>query len=58
MHQSVPPESEKKLNIPLFSINPSRVVQFMNMLSPADLFDEEEIYRVKDDLLEVCQEYG
>lgn len=51
------PEAQK-LTIPLFAVNPSRVVQFMNMMSASDLFDEEEIYRVKDDLIEVCQEFG
>ena len=59
MHVSVPTDLDaKKLTIPLFSVNPSRVVQFMNMMSATDLFDEEEIYRVKDDLIEVCQECG
>ena len=51
------PESEK-LSIPLFAINPSRVVQFMNMLSPADLFDEEEVFQVKDDLIQQCSNFG
>jgi splicing factor U2AF subunit len=51
------PESEK-LSIPLFAINPSRVVQFMNMLSPADLFDEEEVFQVKDDLIQQCSMFG
>ena len=59
MHVSVPADPDaQKLTIPLFAVNPSRVVQFMNMMSAADLFDEEEIYRVKDDLVEACQEFG
>lgn len=28
------------------------------MISIADLFDEEEVIKVKDDLLEVCKNYG
>lgn len=32
-------------------MTPSRVVQFLNMISPEDLFEEEEIIHVKDDLL-------
>ena len=51
--------SEKdRLNIPLFAINPSRCVRFMNLISVSDLFDEVEIFRVKDDLIELCQAYG
>jgi len=56
MHVSV--AESKRLSIPLFAINPSRCVQFMNMISPADLFDAEEIFRVKDDLVQECQQYG
>ena len=41
----------EKMSTPLFAINPSRCVQFMNMISPTDLFDEQEIFRVKDDLI-------
>ena len=43
-----------KLNIPLFAINPSRCVQFMNLISVTDLFDAEEIFKVKDDLIALC----
>ena len=57
IYQFSVPESEK-LSIPLFAINPSRVVQFMNMLSPADLFDEEEVFQVKDDLIQQCSMFG
>ena len=56
MHVSI--TEEEKMNIPLFAINPSRVVQFMNMIALADLFDEKEIYRVKDDLISECQQHG
>lgn len=50
MHISV--KDDEKFACPLFVQNPSRVVQFMNMLSPADLFDAEEVFQVKDDLVE------
>ena len=30
----------------------------MNLISVPDLFDEEEIFRVKDDLIGLCQTYG
>lgn len=56
MHQSV--SEEERINLPLFAMNPSRCVQFMNMISPTDLFDEEELFRVKDDLLSECSTYG
>ena len=56
MHISV--KEEEKLNIPLFAINPSRCIQFMNLISITDLFDEEEIFRVKDDLVSECQKFG
>ena len=39
-------------------MNPSRCVQFMNMLSPSDLFDKNEVFRVKDDLIAECKKYG
>ena len=56
MHVCV--KEEEKMSIPLFAINPSRCVQFMNMISPTDLFDEQEIFRVKDDLIQECQKFG
>lgn len=56
MQKNVP--DDKKLPIPLFAITPSRVVQFLNMISVEDLFEEEEIIHVKDDLLQECKNYG
>ena len=56
MHVSV--KEEDKFNIPLFAITPSRCVQFMNMISVSDLFDEEVIFLVKDDLVSMCENYG
>jgi hypothetical protein len=49
MFKNVP--DENRLPIPLFAMTPSRVVQFLNMISVPDLYDEEEIVQVKDDLL-------
>ena len=56
MFKNVP--DDKRLPIPLFAMTPSRVVQFLNMISPEDLYDEEEIFKVKDDLLQECKNYG
>jgi hypothetical protein len=35
---------EKRLPIPLFAMTPSRVVQFLNMISVEDLNEEDEIF--------------
>ena len=56
MHKNVP--DDKRMPIPLFAMTPSRVVQFINMISAEDLFDEEEIILVKDDLLQECKHFG
>ncbi len=39
-------------------MTPSRVVQFLNMISVEDLNEEDEIYKVKDDILTECKSYG
>ena len=52
MHVSV--AETDRFPIPLFAITPSRCVQFLNMISPVDIFDQEEVFRVKDDLIEEC----
>ena len=44
--------------IPLFAMTPSRVIQFMNMISVEDLNEEEEIMKVKDDILLEGKSYG
>mmetsp|Transcript_29843 Transcript_29843/g.45566 ORF Transcript_29843/g.45566 Transcript_29843/m.45566 type:complete len:93 (+) Transcript_29843:1048-1326(+) len=56
MHTSVAPED--KLDIPMLAVTPSRCVQFMNMISPGDLYDAMEILRVKDDLVSECENFG
>ena len=52
MYRSVP--EKEKISTPLFAMNPSRCVQFMNVISPCDLFDKNEVFRVKDDLVAEC----
>lgn len=49
---------EERIPTPLLTLCPSRCVQFMNMISVADLYDEEEIFKVKDDLISECQKFG
>lgn len=49
---------EKLMTTPDFCVNPSRVVQFLNMISVHDLYDREELELVKSDLLSQCQKYG
>jgi splicing factor U2AF 65 kDa subunit len=49
---------EKLLVTPDFCVNPSRVVQFLNMISVHDLYDRDELERVKSDLLSECKKYG
>lgn len=39
-------------------MTPSRVIQFLNMISYEDLFEEDEIIQVKDDILTECKSYG
>ena len=56
MHVSV--SENDRFPIPLFAITPSRCVHFLNMISPVDIFDQEEVFRVKDDLIEECQNFG
>jgi hypothetical protein len=34
-------------------MTPSRVVQFLNMLSPEDLMDDEEYEDIKEDIINV-----
>lgn len=39
-------------------MTPSRVIQFINMISYEDLLEEDEIIRVKDDILQECKSFG
>ena len=49
---------DEKLSIPLFALNPSKVVWFLNMISITDLFDQEEMMNVGQDLVQLCRTYG
>lgn len=46
------------LSIPQGCIIPSRVVQFLNMFSPEDLFDEDFYQELCDDVKQECEKYG
>ena len=39
-------------------MTPSRVIQILNVLSPEDLFEEDEVLRIKDDMVSECKRYG
>lgn len=54
--KNVPPG--KRIPIPGFSMIPSRVVQFLNMLAVEDLMDDEEYAGIKNDLLQACNQFG
>jgi hypothetical protein len=49
---------DKRLPIPLFAMTASRVIQFINMISVEDLNEEDEIIKVKDDILSECKCFG
>ena len=51
-------KEEEKMTIPLFALNPSKVVQFLNMISIPDLFDQDELMNVGQDLVTLCQTFG
>jgi splicing factor U2AF 65 kDa subunit len=51
-------KEEDKIPIPLFALNPSKVVQFLNMISITDLFDQDELMNVGQDLVTLCQTFG
>jgi len=55
-YKSVP--EEKRLPLPLFAMSQSRVIQVLNMISKEDLFEEDEVIRVKDDLLQELKRFG
>ena len=50
--------SEKRIPIPGFSMTPSRVVQFLNIVTAEDLMDDEEFESVREDILNVCNTFG
>ena len=46
------------MNIKYFAMNPSRVVQFLNMVSPEDLLDDLEYEDIRSDVMHECRNYG
>jgi len=49
---------DKRIPIPGFAMTPSKVVQFLNMLTPEDLIDDEEYESIREDILNVCNQFG
>jgi len=50
--------SEKKITIPRWSMEASKVVQLLNILTPEDLMDDEDFKAIHEDILEACNKYG
>ena len=56
MHKNVP--DDKRLEIPAYCTNPSRVVQLLNMISLEDLFDTGVLESVKQDIIDESRGFG
>ena len=56
MHKNVP--DEMKLDLPVHCSEPTRVVQFLNMVSLEDLIDIEAVESIRKDVLDECLQYG
>lgn len=52
------PEVQKMLTIPEWTSMPSRVVQFLNMVSIEDLFEEDIVEELRQDVQEECEKIG
>ena len=52
------PFIQAALSVPSFCVIPSRVIQLLNMCTPEDLFDEEFLIDLKNDVKEECGKYG
>ena len=50
--------SYNDLTIPLFAKTPSRVVMFINAISPEDLLDDSDYEEIIDDFRQKCSLYG
>ncbi len=50
--------ADKKIPIPAFSMTPSRVIQFINILTPEDLMDDQDYEGIKEDITSVCNVFG
>jgi len=46
------------LNVPEYALNPSRVVMFINAVSPEDLLDNSDYDEIIDDFRQKCSSYG
>ena len=49
---------DKKIPIPAFAMTPSRVVQFINILTPEDLIEDEDFESIREDILNACNAFG
>lgn len=49
---------KERIRIPLFAMTPSRVVQFLNIVTPEDLLDETEKKEILKELCAECKEFG
>ena len=49
---------EERVRIPLYALTPSRVVSFLNLMSPEDLLDESEKKEILRDLCDQCRTFG
>ena len=48
-------EPSQRIKIPLFALTPSRVVQFMNMITPEDLLDDTIKRLIFKDIVDICK---
>lgn len=46
------------LSIPVFCTSDSRVIQFLNMCTPEDLFEQDFYEQLKDDVVNECSKFG
>ena len=44
--------------MPIFSMTPSRVIQFMNMIVPEDIIDDEDHHEVMKQIVALTSPYG
>lgn len=49
---------KERIKIPLYALTPSRVIQFLNIVTPEDLLDESDKKEILKDLCAECKEYG
>ena len=49
---------EMQFSFPLFTMTPSRVVQFMNFADPREFLDESDVLDFKEDFQTECERFG